>query len=279
MLIRYGYRITLTSDAPLPMVTQMSALPERRMDLRHSDAVHTHPQVPMATHLDAFGNLCTRMTSPGGRFSMSCDAVISDSGLTDIAAPETQEDPVPDLPDEVLTFLLPSRYCESDLLGDLAWQNFGDVTPGWTRVQRIADWVHGHIAFDYQAASPTRTALGAYKDRKGVCRDYTHLAIAICRALNIPARYVNGYLGDIGVPPDPAPMDFAAWMQVWLSGRWWNFDPRNNMPRTGRIITSIGRDACDVALITSFGQHRLVEFKVWTDEITEAQLSAMETPG
>lgn len=267
MQIRFGYRITIESPGPLPLVTQMAARPERRMDLRGAENVTTLPEVAHSQYIDAFGNLCTRMTTPGGVFTLTSDAVISDSGDSDPALPTATEDPVESLSDDVLVFLMPSRFCESDLLGDFAWQRFGAVPPGWGRVQAVVDYVHGHIRFNYGDADATRTAYGAWQQQKGVCRDFAHLAIALCRALNIPARYVNGYLGDIGMPPDPAPMDFAAWMQVWLSGRWWTFDPRNNTPRIGRITIGIGRDAVDVALMSSFGQHKLLDFKVWTDQV------------
>ncbi|WP_312527133.1 transglutaminase family protein [Paracoccus sp. (in: a-proteobacteria)] len=269
MLIRYGYRISIETTGPLALITQMTARPERRMDLRHDETLRSWPEVAKSTYTDGFGNLCTRMTAPGGLFVMESDALIADSGLPDPIAQDAQEIPVSQLPDEVLIYLLASRYCETDLMGDFAWETFGALPPGWARVQAVVDWVHANMRFDYQAANPRRTAYGALQDRAGVCRDFAHLAITICRCLNIPARYVNGYLGDIGIPPEPVPMDFAAWMQVWLSGRWWTFDPRNHIPRVGRIVVGVGRDATDVALVSSFGQHRLKEFKVWTDEVTE----------
>ena len=267
MLIRYGYRIAIESDGPLALITQMAARPERRIDLMQSETTLFSPAVAVSDYIDGFGNLCTRMTSPGGIFHLESSAIIADSGQPDPISLGAQEIPVSQLPNEALIYLLPSRYCETDLLGNLAWQNFGAMTPGWGRVQAVVDWVHDTLRFDYHAADPRRTAVTAVQDRAGVCRDFAHLAITLCRCLNIPARYVNGYLGDIGIPPEPDPMDFAAWMQVWLSGRWWTFDPRNNTRRIGRIEVGIGRDATDVALISSFGQHRLKEFKVWTDEV------------
>lgn len=267
MFIRYGYDITIESGAPLPMILQMSARPERQLDLRGIEDFSTDPGLPFSTFVDRHGNFCRRLTAPAGRFRMRQTAIIADSGLPEPDFPDAREMPIEALPDDVLGFLMASRYVDTDLLSQAAWDLFGMLAPGWGRVQAIMDWVNGHIAFDYMDADVTRTAHDAFRQGKGVCRDYAHLAIAMCRALNIPARYVNAYLGDIGMPPPYGPMDFAASVQVYLSGRWWNFDPRNNMRRIGRIAVGYGRDAGDVALISSFGQHRLVDFTVITDEI------------
>jgi transglutaminase-like putative cysteine protease len=174
---------------------------------------------------------------------------------------------VPELPEETLVFLLGSRYCETDRLSEFAWKQFGHLPRGWHLVQAICDFVHNHITFGYQHARSTRTALEAYHERVGVCRDFAHLAVTLCRCMNIPARYCTGYLGDIGIPPVDAPMDFAAWFEVYLGGRWYTFDPRNNTPRIGRVLIARGRDACDVALSSSFGPNTLSSFKVWTDEV------------
>lgn len=267
MLIRYGYDITIDSDAPLSMVVQMSVRPERQLDLRGVEAFSTTPRVAYSTFVDDFGNFCRRLSAPAGQFRMQQTAVIADSGLPEADFPDAQEMPIQSLPDDVLQFLLPSRYCDSDLLMDPAWQLFGQIPPGWGRVQAIMDWVHDHITFNYMDADATRTASDALRQGKGVCRDFAHLAIGLCRALNIPARYVNAYLGDFGIVAPPDPMDFAASVQVYLSGRWWHFDPRNNKRRIGRLPVGYGRDATDVALLSSFGQHRLVNFTVITDEI------------
>lgn len=267
MLIRYGYRIGILSEGPLPLIAQLTARPERRLDLRAPEAFRIQPAVPYATHIDLFGNLRTRLTAPGGLLVLESDAVIADSGLPDPVFQDAVEMPIEALPDHVLTYLTPSRYCETDLLGDVAWDLFGNVAPGWSRVQAICDFVHRRLAFNYGDADVFRTAHGAYSEQKGVCRDFAHLAITLCRCLNIPARYVFGHLGDIGVPRNPDPMDFAAWMHVWMSDRWWTFDPRNNTPRIGRIVIGHGRDAADAALISSFGAHELKEFTVWTDEV------------
>ena len=270
MLIRYGYDITIESDGPLPLILQMSTRPERQIDLRGIEEFGTEPMVPFSTYVDGQGNFCRRLSAPGGRFRLTQQATIADSGLPDPAFPAAQEMPLQALPDEVLCFLMASRYVDTDLVSQAAWDLFGREAPGWGRVQTIMDWVHGHIAFNYGDADATRTAHDALEQGKGVCRDYAHLAIAMCRALNIPARYVNAYLGDIGMPPPYAAGDFAASVQVYLSGRWWNFDPRNNMPRIGRIPVGFGRDAGDVALIYSFGPHQLLNFTVITDEVDAA---------
>lgn len=267
MLIRYGYDITIESDGPLPMILQMSARPERQLDLRDTEAFATSPAVPYSTFVDRHGNFCRRLTAPAGLFQITQRALIADSGMPEPVFQDAQEMPIEALPDDVLSFLMASRYVDTDLISQAAWDLFGNLAPGWGRVQAIMDWVHGHIAFDYMDADATRTAHDALQQGKGVCRDYAHLAIAMCRALNIPARYVNAYLGDIGMPPPYGPMDFAASVQVYLSGRWWNFDPRNNLRRIGRIVVGYGRDAGDVALISSFGQHRLINFTVITDEV------------
>jgi transglutaminase-like putative cysteine protease len=177
--------------------------------------------------------------------------------------------PVAELPNDLLRFLLSSRYCEVDLFTSIAFKLFGQVEPGWGRVQAICDWVHNHISFDYQQARPTKSAMNVYNEKVGVCRDFQHLAITLCRAMNIPARYASGYLGDIGVPLR-LPMDFSAWFEAWLDGRWWAFDARNNIPRIGRVLMATGRDAADVALTTSFGQADLRHFFV----VTEVEIPA-----
>ncbi|MFV0408154.1 MAG: transglutaminase-like domain-containing protein [Paracoccus sp. (in: a-proteobacteria)] len=252
------------------MILQMSARPERQIELRGIEAFATSPTVAFSTFVDRHGNFCRRLSAPPGYFRLQQNAIISDSGLPEPEFPEAQEMPIEALPDDVLYFLMASRYVDTDLLGQTAWDLFGQIQPGWTRVEAIMGWVNRHIAFNYMDADATRTAFEAFGQGKGVCRDYAHLAIAFCRALNIPARYVNSYLGDIGVPAVPDPMDFAASVQVYLSGRWWNFDPRNNARRIGRIPVGYGRDAADVALISSFGQHRLVNFTVIAEECDES---------
>jgi transglutaminase-like putative cysteine protease len=238
--------------------------------------MRTDPIVPLATYYDAFGNLCTRLELPAGCIRISADGLLEDSGQPEMAFLSARETPIAALPHDTLGYLLPSRYCESDLLATEALRLFGRLAPGWSRVQAICDFVNQHVSFGYQFARYTKTALETYRERQGVCRDLAHLAIAFCRALNIPARYATGYLGDIGVPLVPAPMDFAGCMEVFLEGGWHTFDPRNNARRIGRLMIARGRDAADVAISTSFGPSYLQLFRVWTDEIADPQAAAMQ---
>lgn len=268
MLIRYGYEITINCGQPTALVCLLSAHEERAADIRVPERVITTPETPTTTYLDLFGNRCRRMVAPIGDLTIWGDSTIEDDGKPDIADWNAREIPVADLPDQCLVYLMGSRYCETDRLSQAAWDMFGHVAPGWGRVQAICDFVHGHIRFDYQQARSTRTAYEAFNERIGVCRDFAHLALTLCRCLNIPTRYVNGHLGDIGVPVID-PMDFSAWIEVYLDGRWHTFDPRNNKPRIGRIVVARGRDAADIPLINSFGPHLLKGFRVWTYEVTE----------
>ncbi len=241
--------------------------PSRRVDLLTDQVLSFSPAVEARDYVDGFGNVCTRIVAPAGRTTISTGFEIYDHGRPDAVAPDARQHDIRELPDDVLVYLLGSRYCDTDRLGDFAWSQFGGTEPGWPRVQAIVDFVHDHIAFNYQNADPTRTAYNGFQDRTGVCRDFAHLAITLCRCMNIPARYCTGYLGDIGVPPVPDPMDFSAWFQVFLGGHWHTFDARHNKPRIGRILMAIGRDATDVALSTSFGASLLSGFKVVTEEI------------
>lgn len=265
--IKLGCRFTLSLPQPTPMIALLNVHFSRVGDLEFPDHLRTWPPVPLSAYRDAFGNWCTRLVAPAGVFSIGTEGVIGDSGLPDPRPPAGGQSAVETLPDETLIFLLGSRYCETDLLSDIAWRLFEQTPPGHARVQAICDFVHDHIRFDYLAARATRSAAQAYAEAQGVCRDYAHLAIAFCRCMNIPARYCTGYLGDIGLPPPYPPGDFAAWMEVWLDGRWWVFDPRNNTPRIGRVLVARGRDAADVPLIHSFGANVLTGFEVWTDQI------------
>lgn len=267
MLIRYGYEITLNCPGPTAMVCLLSVHDDHEKDLRVPEKVATRPPVPTTTYRDLFGNKCRRLVAPQGDLTLWGDATIEDDGKIDPAFFDAREMPVADLPDECLLFLMGSRYCETDRLSQIAWNLFGNVAPGWGRVQAICDFVHDHIRFDYQQARSTRTAFDAFNERVGVCRDFAHLGLTLCRCLNIPARYVNGHLGDIGVPVVD-PMDFSAWIEVFLDGQWHTFDPRNNVPRIGRIVVARGRDAADIPLITSFGPHLLKSFRVWTYEVS-----------
>ena len=277
MLIRYGYDFTLQSPQDTPMICLLALRDERTADMRYAAAVETFPNVPTSVYRDLFGNTCLRFMAPKGEFRIRNDGVVADSGLHDPLDLAARETAIRDLPDDTLIYLLGSRYCETDLLSQFAWDTFGAVQPGWARVQAICDFAHGHITFDYMKADVTRTAYGAWIGATGVCRDFAHLAIALIRCMNVPARYVNGYLGDIGVPLLP-PMDFSAWIEVFIGGRWMTFDPRNNKPRIGRIKVAHGRDAADVPLIHSFGPHVLTGFKVWCFEEGDAVSSADVPP-
>jgi transglutaminase-like putative cysteine protease len=270
MQINVGFEMIFDCPQPTPMILNLNVHYTRVSDLIGRDSLMVDPPIPMAGYRDDFGNWCTRIVAPAGSTRITADAVVNDSGLPDIIVPEAQQIPVPDLPEETLIFLLGSRYCDTDRLSQTAWNLFGQTPPGWDRVQAICDYVHRHITFDYQRADNTRTALEAYHQRVGVCRDFTHLAVAFCRCMNIPTRYCTGYLGDIGMPPPYGPMDFAAWFEVFLDGQWHTFDARNNTPRIGRVLIARGRDAADVALSNSFGPHILTSFRVWTDEVSAA---------
>lgn len=269
MLIRYGYEITIECQQPTPLVCLLAVHEERGPDLRAPEQVFTTPITPTTTYRDMFGNRCRRVIAPAGEFQLWGDATIEDDGKPDPFLPNAREIPVAELPDECLVYLMGSRYCETDRLSQTAWDLFGGIAPGWGRVQAVCDFVHNHICFDYQQARSTRTAFEAYQEQVGVCRDFAHLAVAFLRCLNIPTRYVNGHLGDFGIICND-PMDFAAWIEVWLDGAWRTFDPRNNTRRIGRIVVARGRDATDIPLINSFGPHWLKGFRVWTYEVDEA---------
>jgi transglutaminase-like putative cysteine protease len=251
------------------MILLLNVHYSRAGDLVRPDLLSSAPAVPVESYRDGFGNWCSRLVAPAGPFTVSTDGVLRDAGLSDPVDTTAEQVPVERLPGDVLTFLLPSRYCESDLLSEAAWNRFGAEPLGWPRVQAVCDFVHGHVRFDYMQARATRTAAQTLQEPVGVCRDYAHLAIALCRALNIPARYCTGYVSDIGQPPPHPPMDFAAWMEVWLGGEWWVFDPRNNDTRFGRVLIARGRDATDVPLTHSFGRHELTGFEVWIDAVPE----------
>lgn len=270
MLIRFGYRMTIECAGPTPVVCMTDVHDDRRGDLTAPAGMTIEPDVAQTVHKDLFGNTCRRFLAPAGLVTVSSDGVIRDSGLIDDADWDAPEVPVDRLPAEAMPFLAGSRYCETDVMSQAAWDLFGGLAPGYGRVQAIVDFGKQNVRFDYNQARSTRTAHQTLGDGVGVCRDYAHLAITFCRALNIPARYVNGYLGDIGVPVQPFPMDFSAWMEVWLGDRWYTFDPRNNARRIGRIVIARGRDAADVPMIGSFGPHLLREFTVWTDEVEQA---------
>jgi transglutaminase-like putative cysteine protease len=270
MRIHVGCELLFEFPQPTPMIATLNVHFSRASELERPDYLITNPSVIVAGYRDSFGNWCNRLVAPAGHFSLGTDAVIHDSGLwdpIDLNAPQHQ---VRDLPSEVILFLLPSRYCETDRLSDEAWRLFGNTPLGWPRVQAVCDFVHDHIAFDYERSRPTRTAFETYAERIGVCRDFAHLAVTFCRCLNIPARYCTGYITDVGLPPPYPPNDFAAWIEVYLGGRWHMFDPRNNAPRIGRILIAQGRDAADVPLTHTFGPGVLSGFRVWADEVPSA---------
>ena len=267
MLIRVGFEMVYRCPQPTPMILALNIHYSRTSDLTGPDHLRTVPSVPITAYRDLFGNWCSRLVAPAGQFVLGTDALVKDSGLPDIVEPSAVQTPVPQLPESTLVYLLGSRYCETDLLSDIAWQRFGAGPTGWARVQAICDFVHRHIEFGYQYARRTRTAWEAYTEGIGVCRDYAHLAIALCRCMNIPARYCTGYLGDVGTEPPYGTMDFAGWFEAYLGDRWYTFDARNNTPRIGRVLIARGRDACDVALSSTFGPNTLEGFRVWTDVV------------
>jgi len=256
------------------MVGVLHVHPARVQDLREPDELTIEPSLKIESYLDSYGNRCSRFLAPAGSLKITNSTLIEDPGTPDPVSLNAQEHPVNELPPETLRYLLNSRYCEVDRLSNLAVELFGWQTPGWSRVQAICNWVHAKVAFGYHHARSSKTALDVFTERTGVCRDFQHLAVTFCRALNIPARYATGYLGEIGVPPTGTPMDFSAWFEVYLDNRWWAFDARNNQPRIGRILMATGRDASDVAITTSFGIANLTNFTVVTEEVSEEQLLA-----
>ena len=277
MKIRAGFTLGYECMQPTPMLLTLNIHPSRRVDLLTDQVLTFDRPTDVWGYIDGFGNACTRIVAPAGLTKISTAFEIYDSGEPDPVAPNAVQHDIQNLPDDVLVFLLGSRYCDTDRLSEFAWSQFANAPLGWGRVQAICDFVHNHIAFNYQNADSLRTAHGGYSDRTGVCRDFAHLAITLCRCMNIPARYCTGYLGDIKVPPVPDPMDFSAWFEAYLSGRWYTFDARHNHPRVGRVLMAVGRDATDVALSTSFGPSRLAHFEVVTDEVP--QETSTETSG
>jgi transglutaminase-like putative cysteine protease len=269
MKIAVGSEIIYDCPQETPMILMVHVHSSRASDIVVPDYLTTDPFVPVHPYRDEFGNVCSRIVAPPGRIRLTTNGVVRDTGEPDVLFSNAEQHEIRDLPEEALVFLLGSRYCETDLLSQAAWDLFCGTQPGWNRVRAICDYVHNHITFNYQAARSTRTAAQAFQERIGVCRDYAHLAITFCRCMNIPARYCTGYLGDIGMPPPYDVMDFAAWFEVYLGGRWHMFDPRNNVPRIGRILMARGRDATDVAITTTFGPSTLVSFQVSTNQVEE----------
>ena len=269
MIIQAGYKISFQCPARTPMLLQLNVHPSRLSDLQSPDVIKSDPPLEMSGYTDHYGNRVTRLEAPAGLVTFENRFEIYDSGQPDEIPPSHELTPIPNLPDDVLLYLVSSRYCDSDALANFAWSKFQNISGGYARVQAICDYVQRRIAFDYQQARATRTAWEAWNECAGVCRDYAHLAIAFCRCMNIPARYCTGYLGDMGTLPPYGVGDFAAWIEVYLGGEWHIFDPRNNVPRIGRVLLARGRDAADVAIATTFGPNILESFRVWTDEVPE----------
>jgi transglutaminase-like putative cysteine protease len=276
MLIRLGYDIQFEVPATTAMVALLHVHPSRERELVEPDLLRLDPETNATEYIDGFGNRCTRFVAQPGALRLSNSTLIADSGLPDEVNEHAREVPVGDVPNEYLSYLLNSRYCEVDRFSNIAFELFGHTKPGWARVQAICEWVHGKVTFSYPHARPTKSALDVYTERVGVCRDFQHLAITFCRAMNIPARYATGYLGDIGVPYT-GPMDFSAWFEAYLEGRWWTFDARHNKPRIGRVLMAVGRDASDVAITTSFGQANLTHFSVVTDKVETNAAESSDT--
>jgi transglutaminase-like putative cysteine protease len=269
--IRAGYDIAFECSQDVPMVLMLTVHPSRHADILTEHTIRVSPQVVANDYTDVFGNICTRLVAPAGLIEIRNEFIIQDSGLPDAVLSKAVQVPLQELPDDALIYLLGSRYCDTQKLTDFAWSTFGHINGGGQRVKAICDYVHDRIKFGYHFARSDRTASEGHQERIGVCRDFAHLAVALCRCMNIPARYCTGYLGDIGVPPDPAPMDFSAWFEAYIGGKWCTFDARHNHPRIGRVVIARGRDAADVAISTAFGPTKLVRFDVLTEEVVASE--------
>lgn len=264
--IRVGCEFCFDATLAVPAVVLVRPLPDGGVTVER-ETWHVQPNASFSDLVDVYGNRARRVVIGAGRSSLRYDAAVTTSGVLDEVGRGAVQHRVEDLPGEILVYMLASRYCHSDMLAEAALDLFGTTPLGWERVQAVCDWIHDDVRFDYGASRPDATSVDVFEARAGVCRDFAHLAISFCRALNIPARYVFGYLPDIDVTPPPEPMDFCAWMEVYLGGRWWTFDPRNNARRTGRVVVARGRDAMDVAMVTSYGALLLEEMTVWAEEI------------
>ncbi|WP_297356356.1 transglutaminase family protein [Paraburkholderia sp.] len=275
MKLRVGYELVYECEQATPMLLMLNTHYSRVQDVLSADVLKVDPPVPIAQYRDGFGNLCSRIVAPAGQIALSTTAVLEISAEPETIEPNGYQHSVEELPSETLVYLLGSRYCETDLLSDLAWRLFGKTPLGRPRVQAICDYVHRHIVFGYHHARPTKTAWQAWNERTGVCRDFAHLGVALCRAMNIPARYCTGYISDIGIPPPYSAMDFAAWFEAYLGGTWQTFDPRNNVQRTGRVLMAHGRDAADVALSNTFGPTKLITFNVHCAPESESMVTPL----
>lgn len=266
MIVRSGYTIGFDCAGPMPMILMLNVRPELRSRLKTPEVMTTDRGVPIHEYRDSYGNSVMRLTAPPGPITMSAEFLMEVDDTPDPDIRGLRQHAVQDLPDDTLIFLLGSRYVETSKLTQMAWDRFGGTPEGGERVQAILDYAHERIAFAYPLAHPERTAFTGHEDRQGVCRDYAHLAVALCRCMNIPARYCTGYLGDIQVPLAPPPMDFSAWFEVYLDGGWRTCDARHNIPRVGRVLQCWGRDAADVAITTTFGWATLTRFEVVAEE-------------
>lgn len=269
MILQLGYDIQFELPSAVAMVALLNVHPSRAADLLAPDELHMEPDTEVESYIDSFGNRSARFLAQPGSLRLSNSTLLHDRGIPDPVKLDAREIPVQELPNQILGYLLNSRYCEVDRFSAIALELFGALAPGWKRVQAVCDWVHTKVSFGYQHARLTKTALDVFTERFGVCRDFQHLAVTLCRALNIPARYATGYLGDISVPASPSPMDFSAWFEVFLEDRWWAFDARHNEPRLGRVLMATGRDASDVAITTSFGVANLTHFTVVSEELSQ----------
>lgn len=273
MLIRIGFEITVNCPKPTPMLLALRSHVTNNRRMIGTDGIQTEPWVNIEEYTDMFGNLCTRILAPTGATTIWSDCIVEDDGTKDPVDWNARQHELMDLPTETLPYLIASRYCETDALVDVAWSLFGATAPGWPRVQAISNWVHANVLFGYHFGDPKKTAVDVFRQGAGVCRDFSHLFIALCRAMNIPARYASGYLSDIGAVAE-GPGDFCAWSEVFLDGRWRVFDARHNSPRIGRILMTRGRDAADVAMITAFGDYKLTYLKIWTEPFDETRSHA-----
>lgn len=267
MEIKFGYELVFEFPQATPLILMLEVHPSRAGDLLVKDQIVTEPFCPISVYRDSFGNNCSRLIAPEGQLRLSTRAEIQDSGNTDEVVPFAHQQDVENLPSETLRYLLPSRYCDTDLLTDRAWQMFENAPMGWARVQAICDFVHKHMTYDIDTARPTKSASEALDEASGVCRDYAHLAISLCRCMNIPARYCSGYMMHEGGPDEPHEPEFAAWFEALLDGQWYTFDARFNEPQRGRILIARGQDASDVPVMHAFGFSTIVSFDVWAQEV------------
>lgn len=268
MLIRAGYEFGFDAPLPVTMILKLYLHSSLLPNIKESENLRVEPQTIGEEFVDKFGNRACRLILPAGPIRISNQAVIENDWQPDIVNYHAQQIPLEELPTSVLPYLMSSRYCEVDLLSEIAWELFGETPPGWARVQAICDWVNSNVRFGYEYARVTKTAYDVYQERTGVCRDFNHLALTFCRCLHIPARYASGYLSDMGIPPQPLAMDFSAWFEVYLDHQWYTVDARHNTPRCGRLLMTRGLDAVDTALTTSFGQVNLTKFQVWTKDVS-----------